>query len=221
MKPKRLAKYIDHTLLSQSATRKDFTNLCKEAKAINCASVCVPPSMVRHVAEQLKGSPVKVCTVIGFPLGFQTGKVKLEEALKAKEDGADELDMVINISMVKDKRFNEILAEIANVKVNTDYTPLKVIIETGLLTDKEKAKMCELVGQSGADYVKTSTGLFGGVTVGDMHIIKNNIPPHLNIKASGGIRTIEDAEQYIKLGASRIGTSSVGKELYKMRNDGK
>jgi len=201
--------YIDHTLLKPESTKDQIKTLCEEAKAHNFASVCIHPHYVELAKQNLKNSTVKVCTVIGFPLGANTTATKVFETQNAIDNGADEIDMVINIGWLKDKAYEKLEDEISRIKKATDNHILKVIIEISLLTDDEIAKISQIVSQAGADFIKTSTG-FGshGATVEAVKIMKANISSQVQIKASGGIRDIQSAKQYIDLGVSRLGTSS-------------
>ncbi len=208
---KEVLSKVDHTLLSQSATWSEIKAICDDGIKYGCASVCIPPSYVRQAKEYV-GDSLKICTVIGFPNGYNTTAVKCFETAEAVKEGADEIDMVINIGMLKDKRYEDILYEINEIKHSCDGRLLKVIIETCLLTDEEKIKMCEIVSQSCADYIKTSTGFStGGATREDIALFKENVKPHLHIKAAGGIASIEDAEDMLTLGADRLGTSRIVK----------
>ena len=202
---------VDHTLLSQTATADEIKAICDDGIKYGCASVCIPPSYVGF-AKSYVGDKIKICTVIGFPNGYNTTEVKCFETSDAVARGADEIDMVINIGMLKDKRYAELLGEIKAVKNACMGRTLKVIIETCLLTDEEKKKMCQIVSLSGADFIKTSTGFStAGATREDIALFSENVEPHLAIKAAGGISSIEDAEAMIKLGASRLGTSRIVK----------
>lgn len=205
-----VAKMIDHTLLKADATNDQVTKLCQEAKEYTFASVCVNPTWVKYAAEQLAGSEVKVCTVIGFPLGATTPETKAFETTNAIENGAGEVDMVINIGALKDGNYELVEADIrAVVEAAKGKALTKVIIETCLLTDEEKVKACELSVKAGADYVKTSTGFStGGATVADIELMRKTVGPEIGVKASGGVRSVEDAENMIKAGATRIGASS-------------
>ena len=208
---KEILSKVDHTLLSQAATFSEIKAICDDGIKYGCASVCIPPSYVKQAKEYV-GDALKICTVIGFPNGYNTTAVKCFETAQAVKEGADEIDMVINIGMLKDKRYDDILNEIKAIKESCDGRLLKVIIETCLLTDEEKIKMCEIVSKSGADFIKTSTGFStGGATREDIALFKANVEPHLNIKAAGGIASIEDAEDMLSLGASRLGTSRIVK----------
>ena len=205
-----LAK-VDHTLLAQTATWDEIRNLCDDGMKYRTASVCIPASFVRQAREYV-GGRLAVCTVIGFPNGYSTTAVKVFEAADAVQNGADEIDMVINIGWVKDRRWDELLGEIRAVKAACGERILKVIIETCLLTDAEKVKLCQIVSDSGADYIKTSTGFAGGgATREDVALFAANVAPHVKIKAAGGIASLEDAEAFIRLGASRLGTSRIVK----------
>ena len=199
----------DHTLLKPESTVDQIMALCDDAVRFGCASVCVPPTYVRRCSERLAGRS-KVCTVIGFPNGNSTTAVKVFETENALRHGADEIDMVINIGWVKDARWDRLLAEIKAVKASCKGHILKVIIETCLLTEEEKIKMCEIVTESGADYIKTSTGFStGGATREDVKLLKEHVGPGVKVKAAGGIKSIKDAEDFIALGADRLGTSSL------------
>lgn len=201
----------DHTLLSQSATWEEIKAICDDGMKYNTASVCIPASFVKQAKEYV-GERLVICTVIGFPNGYSTTAVKCFETEDAVKNGADEIDMVINIGWLKDKRYDLLLNEIKQIKESCKGRLLKVIIETCLLTDEEKIKMCEIVSASGADYIKTSTGFStAGATEHDIKLFAENVAPHLKIKAAGGIATIEDAENFINLGASRLGTSRIVK----------
>ncbi len=209
-----IALFIDHTMLAANATIDQIKQLCEEAKKYHFASVCVNPSMVKLASEELKDCDVDVCTVIGFPNGYSTTKVKVYETKKAIRDWADEIDMVINIGWLKDKKYDDILSEINEVKKACNGKLLKVIIETCLLTDDEKIKMCQIVSKSDADYIKTSTGFStAGATKHDIELFKANVTGDTKIKAAGEISSVEDAEEFIKLGASRLGTSRIVKAV--------
>ena len=206
---------VDHTLLSPSATWEEIRALCDDGIRFGTASVCIPASYVRE-AKAYVGERLAVCTVIGFPNGYDTTVAKCFMATDAVQSGADEIDMVINIGWLKDKRYGEILEEIRAVKAACRGKLLKVIIETCLLTDEEKVKMCEIVSASGADYIKTSTGFStGGATREDIALFAANVAPHVKIKAAGGISSIEDAEAFLALGADRLGTSRIVKIVKK------
>ncbi|KOY80949.1 deoxyribose-phosphate aldolase [Lysinibacillus macroides] len=204
------ARMIDHTLLKAETTKEQIDKLCAEAKQFNFASVCVNPTWVKHSSELLHGSDVLVCTVIGFPLGANTPAVKALEAKDAIANGAQEVDMVINISALKDKNYDLVQADIAAVvEAAKDNALVKVIIETCLLTDEEKVKACELAVAAGADFVKTSTGFStGGATVEDIALMRKTVGPELGVKASGGVRSLEDMKKMVEAGATRIGASS-------------
>lgn len=204
-----LAKVIDHTLLKPTATREQIETLCREAAEHGFCSVCVNPYWVPLAAKMLKGTGVKTCTVIGFPLGANTTEVKVFEAKTALKNGADELDMVINIGALKSKDYDTVLQDIRALRALGDNFVLKVIIETSELTDEEKVKACELAAEAKADFVKTSTGFTkGGATVHDVALMKKSIPAGMQVKASGGVRTREDAEAMLAAGATRLGASS-------------
>ena len=211
MELKEILSKVDHTLLSPSATWDDIRQICDDGVKYGTASVCIPASYVKAASEYVKGG-VKICTVIGFPNGYSTTAAKCFEATDAVNNGADEIDMVINIGWLKDKRYGDILSEIKAVKAACKGRILKVIIETCLLTDEEKIKMCEIVSESGADFIKTSTGFSsGGATKEDVALFKAHVAPRVKIKAAGGISSLEDAEEFISLGASRLGTSRIVK----------
>ena len=201
----------DHTLLSQEATWEEIKGICDDGMKYNTASVCIPASFVRQAKEYV-GDRLAICTVIGFPNGYATTAAKCFETVDAVSNGADEIDMVINIGWVKDEKFDALRDEIAAVKAACGGKLLKVIIETCLLTEAEKIAMCKVVSLSGADYIKTSTGFSrGGATFGDVALFAKHVAPHVKIKAAGGISSLEDAEKFIELGASRLGTSRIVK----------
>lgn len=212
MNKQDILKKVDHTILSQTAKWEDVKKICDDGIKYNVASVCIPPCHVEE-AKKYVGDKLKICTVIGFPNGYNTTNVKVYETLSAIESGADEIDMVINIGYLKDKRYNDIENEIKSIKNVCGNKVLKVIIETCLLTDEEKIKMCEIVDKSGADYIKTSTGFStSGATFEDIKIFKESLKgSNLKIKAAGGVKSFEDAEEFIKLGADRLGTSRLVK----------
>ena len=212
MNKQDILKKVDHTILSQTAKWEDVKKICDDGIKYNVASVCIPPCYVEE-AKKYVGDKLKICTVIGFPNGYNTTNVKVYETLSAIENGADEIDMVINIGYLKDKRYNDIENEIKLIKNVCGNKVLKVIIETCLLTDEEKIKMCEIVDISGADYIKTSTGFStSGATFEDVKIFKENLKgSNLKIKAAGGVKSFEDAEEFIRLGADRLGTSRLVK----------
>lgn len=208
-----LAKIIDHTLLKPEATKKDIVKLCEEAQKYGFASVCVNPTHVSFAAEKLDGTDTKVCTVVGFPLGANTSEVKAFEAKSAIKNGAREVDMVINIGALKSGDHALVLRDIEEVveaaREELDRAIVKVILETGLLTDEEKVTACRLALKAKADFVKTSTGFgVGGATVHDVKLMRSTVGMNLRVKASGGIRTFEKAKAMVEAGANRIGTSS-------------
>ena len=208
---KKILSYVDHTLLSQSATWEQIKAVCDDGIKYQTASVCIPASYVKQSKEYV-GDKLPICTVIGFPNGYSTTAAKCFETADAVENGADEIDMVINIGWLKDKEYDLILDEINRIKAACNGKLLKVIIETCLLTDEEKIKMCQIVSQSDANYIKTSTGFStSGATFEDIELMAKNVEGGLKIKAAGGISSIEDAEKYIALGASRLGTSRIVK----------
>lgn len=205
----KLNKYIDHTLLKPDASQEQIMNLIEEATEHDFASVCVNPTWVAFAAQALKGTDVKVCTVIGFPLGANTPEVKAFEAEDAIQNGADEIDMVINIGALKSQDYELVEKDIRAVVEAAKGTLVKVIIETCLLTDDEKVKACQIAQKAGADFVKTSTGFsIGGATVADVALMRKTVGPDMGVKASGGARSYEDALAFIKAGATRIGASS-------------
>lgn len=202
---------VDHTFLKQTATWNDIKELCDDAIRYNTASVCIPPSFVKKAKEYVN-EKMKVCTVIGFPNGYNTTAVKVFETSDAIKNGADEIDMVINIGMLKEKEYDAILNEINEIKKACSDKILKVIIETCLLTEEEKIKMCDIVSNSNADFIKTSTGFStAGATIEDIKLFKKHIKNDKKIKAAGGISSFEDAERFIEEGASRLGTSRLVK----------
>jgi len=199
----------DHTLLAQTATFEDIKTICDDGIRFGTASVCIPPSFVREAKEYV-GDKLKICTVVGFPNGYCTTKVKLFETKDAIENGADEVDTVINIGDLKAKKYDAILYELSEQKKICGEKIFKVIIETCLLTDEEKIKMCEIVAKSGADYIKTSTGFStAGATREDVALMRKTVGSRVKVKAAGGIASLEDAEDMIALGADRLGTSRV------------
>lgn len=203
-----LNKLIDHTFLNPAGTTKDIDKLIEEAKKYDFKSVCIAPSYIKYAREQLKNSDVLICTVIGFPLGYNVTSVKVFETKIALEHGADEIDMVMNVSRFKDKQYEFVLNEIKAIKEVCGNKVLKVIIETALLTNEEIAKATEIVLQSGADFIKTSTGFsYRGASFEDIKIMKEIAKDNLLIKASGGIKSKEDALKMVELGANRLGTS--------------
>ncbi len=208
--PAEMAKFIDHTLLKPQASLEDIRKVCDEAKAYNTASVCVNPSYIKFVAQQLEGTDVTPCCVIGFPLGATTPNVKAFEAAEAVSNGAGEVDMVINVGAVKSGDWALVERDIAAVVTAVDgEAKVKVIIETCLLTDEEKVLACQAAKRVGADFVKTSTGFStGGATVEDVRLMRQTVGPEMGVKASGGVRTYADAVAMIEAGASRLGASS-------------
>lgn len=208
---KEILSKVDHTLLSQQATWNEIKLICDDGIKYGCASVCIPASYVRRAAEYVDGK-IPVCTVIGFPNGYSTTAAKCFEAEDAVKNGAEEIDMVINIGALKDKDYSFVLEEINAVKAACRGKLLKVIIETCLLTDDEKIKMCEIVSQSDADFIKTSTGFStAGATREDVKLFAEHVTGNTKIKAAGGIASLVDAEDFIKLGADRLGTSRIVK----------
>ena len=207
---------VDHTLLSQTSTWEEIKSVCDDGMKYKTASICIPPCYVKSAKEYVKHN-LKICTVIGFPNGYSTLETKLFETQNALNSGADEIDMVINLGYVKQKKFEAIENEVRKIKSVCKDKILKVIIETCLLTDEEKIKMCEVISKSGADYIKTSTGFSkSGATIHDVELFKNNISDSVKIKAAGGISSLEDAENFLKAGASRFGTSRIVKLVKNM-----
>ena len=208
MERKEILKHIDHTLLKAVATWEDIKVLCDEAIEYGTASVCVPACYISHI-HKTYGNKINICTVVGFPLGYSVTEAKVLETKKAIEDGANEIDMVINISDVKNGDLEKVTKEIAALKEACGDKILKVIIETCYLTEEEKIAMCKAVTEAGADYIKTSTG-FGtaGATIEDIRLFKKHIGPNVKMKAAGGVKTIADLEMFINEGCDRIGTSS-------------
>ena len=216
MELKSILEKCDHTLLAQTAAWEEIRAVCDDGMKYGCASVCIPASYVRQAADYMSGR-LPVCTVIGFPNGYDTTAAKCFMAKDAVDNGAEEVDMVINLGWVKDRRWDDLLAEIRAVKAACGGKLLKVIIECCLLTDEEKVKLCEIVTNSGADYIKTSTGFGGGgATREDVALFAKHVGPHVKVKAAGGIASLEDAEDFIALGASRLGTSRIVKAVKAM-----
>ena len=211
MNEKEILRHVDHTLLSQEAVWDEIRQVCDDAVKYDTASVCIPPSYVKQAAEYV-GGRVPICTVIGFPNGYETTAVKEFETKDAIANGADEIDMVINIGWLKDRKYDQIEEEIRILKNACGSKVLKVIIETCLLTDEEKVKMCEIVTRSGADYIKTSTGFSkAGATFDDISLFADHVGGNVKMKAAGGISSMEDAEKFLELGADRLGTSRIVK----------
>lgn len=209
MSIKEIISMVDHTILKQEATWEQVRAVLDDAVKYGTASVCLQPSYVKQAKEYV-GRDFKICTVIGFPNGYNTTAVKCFETEDAVKNGADEIDMVINIGWVKDKKYDDILEEIKLIKKSCNGKLLKVIIETCLLTEEEKIKMCEIVSKSGAEYIKTSTGFStGGATREDVALFAANVDEGIKIKAAGGINSLEDAEDFIELGATRLGSSRI------------
>ena len=216
MELKEILCRVDHTLLAQGATWEEIKAICDDGIKYGCASVCIPASYVKKAAQYVQGK-IAICTVIGFPNGYDTTAAKCFEAADAVKNGAEEVDMVINVGWVKDGRYDDVLAEIKDVKGHCGGKILKVIIETCLLTEEEKIEMCRVVSQSGADYIKTSTGFGGGgATREDVALFKAHVAPHVKIKAAGGIANLQDAEDFVNLGADRLGTSRIVKAVKAM-----
>ena len=211
MDTKKILSMVDHTLLLQTSTWEEIRALCDDAIHYGTASVCIPPCFVQQAKEYV-GNQMKICTVIGFPNGNHTTATKVFETIDAINNGADEIDMVINVGMLKAKNYDYVLNEIREIKDACGDKILKVIIETCLLTDEEKIRMCEIVTESGADFIKTSTGFStGGATFDDIALFAEHVGEKVKIKAAGGISSLEDAERFIELGASRLGTSRIVK----------
>jgi deoxyribose-phosphate aldolase len=209
MNKEEILKYVDHTLLAQTATWAEIKEICDDSIKYGTASVCIPPAYVKQASEYVNGK-MAICTVIGFPNGNMTTATKEFETRDALSNGADEIDMVINIGWLKDKKYDEIEQEIQKLKAVCGDKILKVIIETCLLTDEEKIKMCEIVTAAGADFIKTSTGFAGGgATFSDVELFAKHVGDGVKIKAAGGIASLSDAEKFISLGASRLGTSRI------------
>ena len=214
----KILSICDHTLLLQTSTWEEIRGICDDAMKYHTASVCIPPCYVKQAKEYLHGQ-IPVCTVIGFPNGNHTTACKVFETKDAVANGADEIDMVINVGMLKAKEYDYVLNEMKEIREACQGRVLKVIIETCLLTDEEKIKMCELVTKSGADYIKTSTGFStAGATFSDVELFAKHIGEEVKIKAAGGIGSIEDAEKFMELGASRLGTSRIVKLVKAQEN---
>ena len=221
MEIKDILKTVDHTLLSQSATWAEIKTVLDDAMSFKTASACIPASFVKDAKEYV-GENLAICTIIGFPNGYSTTATKCFETADAVKNGADEIDMVINVGWLKDKKYDEILDEINAIKEACDGKLLKVIIETCLLTDEEKIKMCEIVSKSDADYIKTSTGFStAGAIKEDVALFAKYVSGNTKIKAAGGISSVKDAEDFINLGASRLGTSRIVKILKNEKDGGK
>lgn len=211
MKIEEILAKVDHTLLSQTATWEEIKKICDDGMKYKTASVCIPASYVKRAKEYV-GNKLPICTVIGFPNGYSTIETKCFETADAVKNGADEIDMVINIGWLKDKKYADLTDEIKRVKAACGGKILKVIIETCLLTDDEKIEMCRIVTESGADFIKTSTGFStAGATFDDIALFAKHVGPNVKIKAAGGISSVADAEKFISLGASRLGTSRIVK----------
>ena len=211
MTTEEILRKVDHTLLAQAATWEEIRGILDDAMKYHTASACIPPSYVKRAAEYVNGR-LPICTVIAFPNGYSTTTTKVFETKDAVADGASEIDMVLNIGFLKDRRYDEIEAEIRAVHEACGGRILKVIIETCLLTDEEKIKMCELVTKAGAEFIKTSTGFSkAGATFADVKLMKEHVGPGVKVKAAGGISSFDDAEKFIELGADRLGTSRLVK----------
>lgn len=221
METKEILKICDHTLLRQDSTWEEIKQICDDGVKYGCASVCIPPSFVRR-AKQYADGKVKICTVIGFPNGYNTTAVKVFETADAVAEGADEIDMVINVGDLRDGRDDLVLDEIKQIKSACRGRVLKVIIETCLLTEDEKIRMCRIVTEAGADYIKTSTGFSkAGATREDVALMRKYSGPEVKVKAAGGISGLADAEDFIKLGADRLGTSRIVKAVKELEKGGK
>ncbi len=215
----KILSAVDHTLLAPDSTWEQIKAICDDGLHFKTASVCIPASFVKRAKEYV-GDSLTICTVIGFPCGYATTAVKAAETADAVQNGADEIDMVINIGALKEKRYDDVLADIAAVRAACEGKILKVIIETCLLTDEEKIKMCEIVSKSGADFIKTSTGFSkGGATFDDIALFARHVEKHVKIKAAGGISSLDDAKRFLELGAHRLGTSRIVKILKENGND--
>ena len=215
MNTSEVLKIVDHTLLTQTATWEDIKTILDDGIKYETASACIPAAYVKQAAEYVEGK-LPICTVIGFPNGYHTTAVKVFETKNAIANGSSEIDMVINLGWVKDRNWKDLAQEIAGVKAACLGRPLKVIIETCLLSDMEKIKLCQLVAKEGADYLKTSTGFStGGATREDVALLRENLPKQVKLKASGGIRTLADGEAYLALGADRLGASALVGEARK------
>lgn len=213
---KNILAHTDHTCLKPDSTKSDIDKLIEEAEKYNTASVCIPPSFVSYASKKTK---IKVCTVIGFPCGYQTQEVKVFEAIQAVNEGADEIDMVINIGDLKSNKYEKITQEIKSIKEAIGSKVLKVIVETCLLSDEEKAIITQIVCKAGGDFIKTSTGFSKeGAKLIDIEIFKNNMPNPIKIKAAGGIKTLEIAQEFLDAGCERIGASSLVKEAERLLN---
>ena len=211
MKLEEILEKCDHTLLKVDCTEKEILELCDQGIKYSCASVCIPPCHVA-TAKKYVGTRLKICTVIGFPNGYMTTATKVFETEDAIRNGADEIDMIINVSLVKDQNWESVRNDIAAVRKAAAGKILKVIIECCLLTEEEKVKMCEIVSECGADFIKTSTGFSkGGATFADVSLMRENCPSSVKVKAAGGISSLEDAETFVSLGAERLGTSRIVK----------
>lgn len=218
MNPNEILSHVDHTLLSPTATWEEIRKICDDGMRYATASVCIPPSYVKRAKDYVQDR-LSICTVIGFPNGYQKAELKAEETRLAVADGADEIDMVINLGDLKNGDEKAILDEIVSVRSACKGKILKVIIETCFLTEEEKIKMCKIVSESGADYIKTSTGFgTGGATFEDIQLFAENVAKHVKIKAAGGISSLQDAEKFLSLGADRLGTSRIVKIIKEKEN---
>ncbi|HJC40162.1 MAG TPA: deoxyribose-phosphate aldolase [Candidatus Intestinimonas pullistercoris] len=217
---KEILAHCDHTLLKPESTWAQIKEICDDGLKYHCASVCIPAAYVREAAEYV-GNQLKICTVIGFPNGYSTTNVKVFETEDAIRNGADEIDMVINIGWVKDQRWDDLLQEMKAIKASCSGRILKVIVEACLLTQEEKIKLCELVTASGAEYIKTSTGFStGGATREDVALFVQHVGPGVKVKAAGGISSLQDAEDFLALGADRLGTSRIVKLVKGQQGEG-
>ncbi|MBE6990457.1 MAG: deoxyribose-phosphate aldolase [Ruminococcaceae bacterium] len=211
---------VDHTLLTQSSAWEEIRSACDDGIRYGCASVCIPAVWVKQASDYVAGR-IPVCTVVGFPNGYSTTAAKCFEAADAVKNGASEIDMVIDVGWVKDRRYDDVLAELQAVKAACDGRVLKVIIETCLLTEEEKIELCRVVSDSGADYIKTSTGFAGGgATREDVALLRAHTAPHVKVKAAGGIADLQDAADFIALGADRLGTSRIVRAVKALEGEG-
>lgn len=221
MNTERILRACDHTLLTVGCTWNDIKKICDDGMEFSTASVCIPAAYVKEAKEYV-GDRLKICTVTGFPTGYSTTATKVFETRDAVENGADEIDTVLNVGFLKSGRYDEVLAELKAIRAACQGKIFKVIIEACLLTEEEKLKACEIVSDSGADFIKTSTGFStGGATFADVELMVKNVKPGVLVKAAGGISSLEDAERFLDLGASRLGTSRVVKILKNEKAEGK
>jgi len=220
MDTKKLLSHVDHTLLTPTAKKEDYIKICDEGITYSVASICIPPSRIELCANHAQGR-VKICTVVGFPNGYADTTAKAHEAEIAIKRGAVEIDMVVDIGRVKDHDYANVLSDIKAIRAATECNILKVIIETACLTQEEKIALCQVVSESGADYIKTSTGFAsGGATFEDVELMRKQVAPHVKVKAAGGISTLDDAYKFISLGADRLGTSRIVKLVQGLEGEG-